>query len=57
MAIVNHILKKPSASFEDIAADVNMDGEIDIADAMAIVNIILKKTDGTRSVNNTRNPY
>ena len=57
MAIVNHILKKPSASFEDIAADVNMDGETDIADAMAIVNIILKKTDGTRSLNNTRNPY
>lgn len=57
MAIVNHILKKPSASFEDIAADVNMDGETDIADAMAIVNIILKKTDGARSANYTRNPY
>ena len=57
MAIVNHILKKPSASLEDIAADVNMDGETDIADAMAIVNIILKKTDGARSANYTRNPY
>ena len=48
VAIVNHILKKPTAAFNEAAADVNADGDIDIADAIAVVNIILKRTTNAR---------
>ena len=48
VAIVNHILKKPTANFQLVAADVNLDGDTDIADAIAVVNIILKKSSNAR---------
>ena len=41
MAIVNRVLERPSEAFDEVAADVNGDGGISIADALAIVNIIL----------------
>ena len=56
MAVINHILKRPSASFKEEAADVNIDGDTNIADAMAVVNIILKKVAAARATDQNRNP-
>jgi predicted flavoprotein YhiN len=42
MAVANHILKIPMASFNEQAADVNGDGRINVTDIMGIANIILK---------------
>ena len=57
VAIVNHVLKKPSVKFVESAADVNCDNTIDIADAVAVVNIILKKTSNARTTSIiTRDP-
>lgn len=56
MAVINHILKRPSASFKEEAADVNIDGDTNIADAMAVVNIILKKVAAARAIDQNRNP-
>jgi hypothetical protein len=57
VAIVNHVLKKPSVKFVESAADVNCDNTIDIADAVAVVNIILKKTSNARATSIiTRDP-
>ena len=56
MAVINHILKRPSAAFHEVAADVNVDGDINIADAMAVVNIILKKSAAARMASQDRNP-
>ena len=56
MAVINHILKRPSASFKEEAADVNIDGDTNIADAMAVVNIILKKVSAARATDQNRNP-
>jgi len=41
--IVNGILGKPAADYNEEAADVNGDGVVDVADVVETVNIILKK--------------
>ena len=43
VAIVNHILGKPSSKFVFEAADVKGDGSVDITDVVSVVNIILGK--------------
>jgi hypothetical protein len=54
---MNHVLRKTSAAFVETNADANADGQIDIADAVAIVNIILKRTANARAiVIDTKNP-
>ena len=45
VCIVNHVVGKPTPSFNDKAADVNDDGDIDIADAVRIVNFVVGKID------------
>ena len=43
MFIVNYTLGSPAPSFDAVAADANDDGEINMSDAMYIVNRILNK--------------
>ena len=40
-SIVNNILGNPSESVDKIGADLNADGEVTVADAVSVVNIIL----------------
>ncbi len=41
IAVANYILGRPSAQFDEIAANVNGDTSIDVADIIGIANIIL----------------
>ena len=41
LAIVNKILDKPDADFNETAADVNKDGIVNIADVIGVKNIII----------------
>lgn len=43
VCIVNHVVGKPTPSFNAHAADVNGDGDVDIADAVRIVNLVVGK--------------
>ena len=43
VCIVNHVVGKPTPTFNVNAADVNGDGDIDIADAVRIVNLVVGK--------------
>jgi len=43
VAIVNYIVGKPNLKFNINVADVNLDNDVDIADAVSIVNIIVGK--------------
>ena len=47
VAIVNYILEKPSDNFDFKAADVNGDGNVDVGDVVAVVNIILTSGAGS----------
>jgi hypothetical protein len=40
---VNYVVSKPNTNFNAEAADANGDGDIDIADAVHIVNIVVGK--------------
>lgn len=44
---VNHILGREVAKFEEVPADVNRDGDVTLADAVGIVNILLGTFDKT----------
>jgi hypothetical protein len=39
---VDHLLGRGTSTFNEAAADVNGDGVVDIADAVAIVNEVIK---------------
>ena len=43
VCIVNHVVSKPTPTFNIKAADANGDGAVDIADAVRIVNLIVGK--------------
>lgn len=44
IAIVNHVIGKPQASFIEAAADVNGNGVVNTNDAITIVNYVIGKT-------------
>ena len=44
MSIVNYLVGKPTEKFIDQAADTNKNGDIDIGDAVTIVNHLVGKT-------------
>jgi hypothetical protein len=41
LCIVNYLTGNPVAGFNEAAADVNNDGQVTIADAVIVVNIIM----------------
>ena len=40
---MNYVVGKPNTTFIEAAADANGDGDIDIADAVHIVNLVVGK--------------
>jgi hypothetical protein len=53
---VNHVVGKPTPSFVVTAADANSDGDIDIADAVHIVNLVVGKIDALARKNEGNYP-